>query len=142
MRTKEEYARHCERIFREDISESEKMHYSKVYGINRPSAIVEVPEFDVTKQLPQDLMHVLLEGVCPLHMEQYLDYIVNDAALMTLHEINCRIAAFPYAYFSEKPASFSGFDLQGTQTGIINIIKFGSCYQLSIGLQLFKCGSW
>ena len=41
---------------------------------------------------------------------------------MTVHEVNCRIAAFPYAYFSEKPASFSGFDLQCTQTGIIKII--------------------
>lgn len=63
-------------------------------------------------------MHVLLEGVCPLHIEQLLEYVVYDAGLMTLHDINSRIAAFSYAYFEEKPASFNSSDVQGTQTGI------------------------
>lgn len=63
-------------------------------------------------------MHVLLEGVCPLHIEQLLEYVVNDAGLATLHEINSRIEAFPYAYFNEKPASLSGFELHGAQTGM------------------------
>lgn len=90
-----------------------------MYGINRSSAVIELPEFDVTQQLPQDLMHVLLEGICALHLQQLLEYIVDDASLITLHEINSRICMYPYAYFSEKPASLVGFDLQGTQTGTI-----------------------
>ena len=66
-------------------------------------------------------MHVLLEGVCPLHIEQLLEYVVHGAALATLHEINSRILAFPYAYFSKKPASLSGFELHGTQTGMYEL---------------------
>lgn len=61
----------------------------------------------MTQQLPQDLMHVLLEDIFPLHMEQILEYIVETAGLMTLDEINARIAAFPYAYFNEKPLVLS-----------------------------------
>ena len=49
-------------------------------------------------------MRVLLEGIFPLHMEQLLEYVVEIAGLMTLDEINSRIAAFSYAYFNEKPA--------------------------------------
>ena len=89
-----------------------------MYGINRSASIIELPDFDVTQQLPQDIMHVLLEGIFPLHMEQLLEYVVEIAGLMTLDEINSRIAAFSYVYFNEKPASLSGFNLQGTQSGI------------------------
>ncbi|XP_034236312.1 uncharacterized protein LOC117642339 [Thrips palmi] len=36
---------------------------SKTYGVNGPSILSEAPYFDVTKCLPQDIMHVLNEGV-------------------------------------------------------------------------------
>ena len=35
-----------------------------------------LPYFDITKQLPQDLMHVMLEGVIPLHIEEFLNYFM------------------------------------------------------------------
>jgi len=53
------------------------VHYSKVYGINRTSILFNLPDFDLTQQLPQDLMQVLLEGIFPLRMEQLLDYVVQ-----------------------------------------------------------------
>lgn len=37
-------------------------YFSKQYGINRRSLFCSIPDFDVTKQLPQD-MHIFLEGV-------------------------------------------------------------------------------
>ena len=117
MRTKEEHARHCEYISQFGISRSEKAHYSKVYGINRSSILHELAEFDVTKDLPQDLMHVLLEGVFLLHFEQLLDHIVNVSGLMTISQINSRIVAFPFAYFNVKPSPLTGCDIQGTQSG-------------------------
>ena len=85
MRTKEEHARHCEYISQFGISRSEKSHYSKVYGINRSSILHELA---VTKDLPQDLMHVLLEGVFLLHFEQLLDHIVNVSGLVHDHQSN------------------------------------------------------
>ena len=117
MRTKEVHAQHCGYIDLPDASASEQRHYSKVYEINRSTILLSLPNFDITQQLPQDLMHVLLEGVFPVHMEQLVAYIVQVSGVLTLAEINSRIAAFPYAYFQEKPGPIS-FEIQGAQTGM------------------------
>ena len=118
LRTKEKHAKQCDYISRPGISVSEKSHYSKVYGINRKSVLMEMPEFDVTQHLPQDIMHVLLEGIFPLHMEQFVDYIVNQAHLLTLDQINSRVMAFPYSYFSERPSPLQDeIIFQGKQSG-------------------------
>ena len=117
MRTKQDHIKHCESINRPGISHAEKSHYSKVYGINRASVLMELTDFDVTRQLPQDLMHVLLEGVFPYHLEQLLDYVVNESALLTLSQINSRIKAFPYAYFSERPSPLNDLSVMGSQSG-------------------------
>lgn len=124
------HAEQCQYISMSNMSSSERTHYSKVYGINRLTILLNLPEFDVTKQLPQDIMHVLLEGIFPLHMERLLDYIINHASLLTLDQINSRISEFPYAYFNEKPSRLSGICLQGNQSGTeINL------------LSLFRCGN-
>ena len=73
----------------------------------------------MTRQLPQDLMHALLEGIFPLHLQQLLQYILQVSCSMTLQQVNSRIAALPYAYFNEKPGPLNKLDLQGTQTGIL-----------------------
>lgn len=117
MRSLDEYKKQCTFISRNGISDSERIHFSKVYGINRPSILVDLPQFDVTRQLPQDLMHVLLEGIFPLHLEQLLQHVVEVAGLLTLDQLNSRITEFPYAYFSNKPGHLKGFDPQGSQTG-------------------------
>ena len=37
--------------------------FSKNYGITGRAKISEAPYFDITKQLPQDIMHIFLEGI-------------------------------------------------------------------------------
>lgn len=77
---------------------------------------MELADFDVTRNLPQDLMHVLLEGVFPYHLEQLLNYVVNELSLLTISQINSRVLDFPYAYFSEKPSALNNLSLMGTQS--------------------------
>ena len=36
-------------------------YFSKQYRINRRSLLSKIPDFDVTKQLPQDIMHIFLK---------------------------------------------------------------------------------
>lgn len=115
MKTKQGHIEQCEYIDQPGISDSERAHYSTVYGINRTSILF--PDFDVTQQLPQDLMHVLLEGIFPLHMEQLLDYVVQTLSVVTLADINSRLMTFPYAYFEEKPAPLNGLELEGNKSG-------------------------
>lgn len=118
MRNKQEHAKQCSYINRPGISQAERSHYSTAYGINRASILMELTDFDVTRQLPQDLMHVLLEGIFPYHLEQLLDYVVNQSSLLTLSQINSRIQAFPYAYFSDKPSVIDDLTITGSQSGI------------------------
>lgn len=58
---------HCARIEDPTSSKSERDHYSLCYGVNRESKLALLEPFDVTKQLPQDVMHVLLEGIAPIN---------------------------------------------------------------------------
>ena len=68
MRDKESHEKHCDRIEGLDISQEEKQHYSKVYGVNRRSVLCGLTSFEITKNIPQDMMHILLEGAFPLHL--------------------------------------------------------------------------
>jgi hypothetical protein len=77
MRSLPRHKQQCDYIERAGISAAEKSHFSKMYGINRRSCLVDLLHFDVTKQLPQDVMHVLFEGVFPLIMELLLAHIID-----------------------------------------------------------------
>ena len=94
MRSKDQHIKHA-------LSNSEREHNSKVYGVNRTSILCDLPHFDVTQHLPQDLMHILLEGVFH-HVNEILIYLVDRISFMTLADINRRIMAHPYAYFAQS----------------------------------------
>ena len=136
MRNKEGYTKQCMYINASDISESEKLHYSKVYGINRSPILLELPYFDVTQHLPQDLMHVLLEGVFPLHVGQLLQYVIHESKILTLSQINSRILAHPYAYFEEKPSPLKDLEFEGSQSGYS---ASNNIYQFILFFDLFSC---
>ena len=51
-----------------------KKYFSKHYGINNRSALLDAPHFNVTKQLPQDLMHVFLEGIVSYELKFLLQH--------------------------------------------------------------------
>ena len=122
MRNQEQHKKYCEYIDQPGISAAERVHYSKVYGINRKSILCELSNFNVTEQLPQDLMHVLFEGVFQAHIRELLKYLVEGLSVVTLVDVNSRIMSYPYAYFEEKPGPLTSFDPHGNQSGIHNII--------------------
>ena len=69
------------------------------------------------QQLPQDLMHVLLEGVFRVHVNELLKYLVEAISYTTLANINHRIMTYPYAYFEEKSGPLKNLDPYGSQSG-------------------------
>ena len=81
MRNQEQHKKYCEYIDQPGISAAERVHYSKVYGINRKSILCELSNFNVTEQLPQDLMHVLFEGVFQAHIRELLKYLVEGLSV-------------------------------------------------------------
>lgn len=43
-----------------------RQYFCKEYGTNKRSALSDLPFFDVPRQLPQDIMHIFLEGILQL----------------------------------------------------------------------------
>lgn len=54
-----------------------KDYYKTAYGINRKSILTEFPHFDMFKQTPADVMHVLLERVMPLTLQALIKYYIK-----------------------------------------------------------------
>lgn len=74
---------------------------STTYGVNRQSILNGVSYFDVCKCFPEDVMHILLEGVVPYETKLLLKLLIEDKCL-TLNELNSRIESFDYGYMDRR----------------------------------------
>ena len=88
-------------------------HFSKEYGVNKRSVLLDAPFFDVTAQLPQDLMHIILEGALSRALFFVITYFINNNAF-TLNDLNAFILNFNYGYaeLKDKPVYISPDDLR------------------------------
>ncbi len=67
------------------------------YGINYRSPLHKIVGFHVALgQIPQDLMHVLFEGVLLLELRLMLNAFVYVDHFVTLNRLNSRIKNFKY----------------------------------------------
>jgi len=100
----EAYDKRNDRKHSQDLKEIESDvsgHYSKTYGINQRSVLMDVNYFSIFEGgLPHDLMHDLLEGLVPLEIKHLLSYYVSSGTI-ALQEFNDRLIKFNYGY-SEK----------------------------------------
>ena len=87
MRNFNDHIKQCAYLERSGISAEERSRYSKVYGINRCSALCDLPNFDITMQLPQDIMHLRFEGLFPMNIELILRHLIYT--LKVKHSIFC-----------------------------------------------------
>ena len=70
---------------------------SITYGINHRSPLNAIEHFHVANgQLPQDVMHVLLEGVLPLETKLMLNVFIFEEKYFSLQFLNERIQSFSY----------------------------------------------
>ena len=61
-RTQSSYNFECKQI-EEAPNNTAKNNLSTLYGLNCRSILADLSSFDITKMLPQDIMHTILEGV-------------------------------------------------------------------------------
>lgn len=94
-RTLENHIRQCDEI---EKAKTDLLHNSlrTTYGINRRSKLVEFPAFDIIQQTPQDIMHVILEGIAPLEIKCVLNHLVQSGQI-DLDSVNSAILGFPYS---------------------------------------------
>ena len=70
---------------------------SITYGVNFASPLNDITGFHVVDQMPQDMMHVLFEGVIPYELTLLLRYFVTEKKLFTLQELNDYIECYSYS---------------------------------------------
>ena len=80
-------------------------HYSKVYGINQRSSLLDIPMFSMFGGgLPHDIMHDVLEGVLVREMSLLLHYCLRRK-FIKLADYNERLVNFDYDFTeTSRPA--------------------------------------
>lgn len=102
LRTPEQYDYHCSLL-----DGPLKEFNSTTYGINFRSPLNDIGQFHVANwQLPQDVMHVLLEGVVKQEIQLILRQYIYTKKLFTASTFNSRLDSFQYQYteISSKPS--------------------------------------
>lgn len=98
-------------------TEAAKRDFQTTYGIVERSQLSELCHFDITKQLPQDIMHVLLEGSVQYEVRYILQHYF-DTGLVTLRQLNTAFSQLSLGYHDEKnrppPLRESAFNGQDT----------------------------
>lgn len=88
-------------------------HVATTYGLTRDSILNKSRYFHVTEGLPPDCMHDMLEGTLQYEVKELLKSLIGRG-LITLEQINSRIALFPYsscdAVNKPSPVSLSSAD--------------------------------
>lgn len=82
---------------------------SVTYGLNERSPLNSINDFHVANgQLPQDIMHVIYEGVLPLNLRLLLKKLVCDEHRLTIDTLNERMKSFSYGRNESrnKPSKF------------------------------------
>ena len=79
-----------------------KSYFSKEYGINQRSVLSDLPYFNVTQQLPQDIMHIFLEGILQYKIKLLFSYLMKTQEVIALDELNHAIKHFPLGYTDAK----------------------------------------
>ena len=76
-------------------------HYSKTYGINRRSALMDIPYFSMFNGgLPHDIMHDVFEGVA---LSLLFNHCIVSEKFLSLDNYNHRLAHFDYGYTANLP---------------------------------------
>lgn len=101
LRTPQSYDYHCSLLDGPLCTED-----SVTYGINYSSILNDIDNFHVVNQLPQDIMHVLLEGVIPYELKLLLTHYIVQKKYFSCSQLNDRMQSFEYSNqeASDKPS--------------------------------------
>ena len=78
-------------------------------GVNRGTILDELEHFNSIENYTPDVMHDILEGICPYELKLVLHHFIISQGLFTLDSLNDRIRSFNYGRgeTSSKPVQIS-----------------------------------
>ena len=100
FRNLDQYRQQC-RDIETAPTEATKRDFQTTYGVVERSYLSELRHFDITKQLPQDIMHVLLEGSVQYEVRFILQHFF-DSGVITLKQLNNAFCQLSLGYHDEK----------------------------------------
>jgi hypothetical protein len=89
------YCEHLAWLQEPNLSIQERGRRSKETGINSGTILCEVPFFDPTRMMDQDVFHDLLEGFVGHHLRLFLHHLVITTKQVDLETLNGRIGLPP-----------------------------------------------
>jgi len=93
IRQLDEHRRRCERL-QTSLTTKARKYWSRMYGINGSSVLLDVKGFSVTVGLIHDPMHILFEGITALEMKLLLRHLLlGSPSYFTISQLNCAIDA-------------------------------------------------
>ncbi|XP_064479840.1 uncharacterized protein LOC135393295 [Ornithodoros turicata] len=72
----------------------------RLYGVTGPSPLLKLHQFDVTLQLPPDIMHDILEGSFEQVLKQVLTALISQG-MLKFDDLD-KISTFPYGFQDKK----------------------------------------
>lgn len=111
LRSQIEHNAHVSAVSDKSVTKKTINYWKILYGINCSSPLSII--LDVTKCLPHDVIHVVVEGTILINCVLLLSYCIIEEQLFTLNELNNKILNFAYGYFNcDKPAAIEIDHLQ------------------------------
>ena len=98
LRSKELHEYHLQQL---EENEGLRVHFSKEYGVNKRSILLDAPYLNITEQLPQDVMHIVLEGALQRTFYFVLIHFLKNK-IFHLVDLNDFIVNFNYGYSELK----------------------------------------
>ena len=102
LRNKLEYADHVVAVTDPTITKAASNYWKTFYGINSRSLLMDI--IDVTTCLPQDAMHILIEGPLQTMCKLILQYCIVELQLFTINHFNSKLSRFRAHFKNDKPA--------------------------------------
>lgn len=114
LRNDTDHREKCETL--QQLGRETRQYWSKMWGINSGSVLMDIPGFSICSGLVQDPMHLLLEGIVPYEFRIMLYHFVHVEKYFTLRWLNARLSSFSYSYLEagSKPEKILSNHLSGT----------------------------
>lgn len=116
IRDEAEHRDRCDII--ESLRGETRRYWSKYYGISSRSILCNVPEFELTKCILHDPMHVLLEGIVKMELQLMLHVFIDKKNYFSLRYLNNIIKNFNYTddELQDKPQELEKKSLDTKKT--------------------------
>ena len=96
----EQYNQQCNEIETE-LNDETKRELQTTYGITTRNLLSTLPTFNITKQLPQDFMHILLEGSVQYEVRYILQHFIANGDI-TFKQSNNTFTQTSIGYQDER----------------------------------------